>query len=83
MGGQHFIACTVFATAGLACAILVADLASNELADYHNLDAKPIQQFSNVELSDFLSLRNKLLSDDPDRPSPAGKDVALFALKGR
>lgn len=55
-------------------------LTSEEATRYAELEDRPLQTFTNVDLADYLQLRNKLLADDPGRPSPA-EEIGHFARK--
>ncbi len=64
------------ATAGLA-----ADpLTPAEQARYSDLDARPLQSFTNVDLADYLALRHKDLAAKGRSPDPA-EEVGHYALK--
>lgn len=49
---------------------VTGELTPEEAARYEALQSQSFTTFSNVDLSDYLRLRNKLLADDPGRPAP-------------
>jgi len=63
-----------------AAASAVEPLTPTEQARYADLDARGLQTFTNVDLADFVRLRAKRFTDDPQRPPPAA-EVAYYALK--
>ncbi|MGB9625731.1 MAG: N-acetylmuramoyl-L-alanine amidase-like domain-containing protein, partial [Phycisphaerae bacterium] len=51
-----------------------------EQARYADLDARPLQSFTNVDVADYLALRQRYLAARGETPNPAD-EVAFFAVK--
>jgi len=66
----------LMAIPALADDVLTAD----EATRYAELDGRPLHRFRNVDLADYLQLRNKVLTARPDQPS-LGEEVGHFARK--
>ncbi|MGB9625268.1 MAG: N-acetylmuramoyl-L-alanine amidase-like domain-containing protein [Phycisphaerae bacterium] len=64
-----------------AAASLAADpLTSAEQARYADLDARPLQSFTNMDVADYLALRQRYLAVRGELPDPA-EEVGRYAVK--
>ncbi len=69
------------ASFGLFASIAIGrGLTAEEASRYHELDAKPLHQFTNVDLAEYLDLRTRYFAGNPQRPSPAD-EIGTYALK--
>jgi hypothetical protein len=84
MTGNRFsmlVALLLSAGWGAAAAFAADPLTPDEQSRYADLDARPLQTFTNVDLADYLRLRYRALAATGSLPD-AADDVGFFARKG-